>query len=267
MTNKNDYFPKISLVTVTYNSENTLEQTIRTIEQQHYPNLEYIVVDGGSTDGTIDIIKKYEDKVVTKWISEKDRGISDAFNKGIHMSSGEVIGIVNSDDGLELGTLYELAKHYLPEIDVYRGNILFWNEKTGGKIREVPSMHFSFSGWKLSVCHQGTFISRKAYYKFGMYNINYKFAMDLDLLMRYERAGAKFKYIDYDMAYFTMNGLTFQKFTMENWLEMERIIRSNGGSSIDVLKYKLLKSAKLLFKRIVNNDAAIKLKNYKDNKR
>lgn len=260
-----DNYPKISLITVTYNSERTIERTIKSIEKQQYSNLEYIIVDGKSTDGTIDVIKKYEDKIITRWISEKDRGISDAFNKGIRMSTGDIIGIVNSDDGLEPGALYALAEHYSPEIDVYRGNIFFWNEATGAKIREVPSMHFSYSGWKLNVCHQGTFVSAKAYRKYGMFNLKYNYAMDLDLLMRFERLGASFKYISYDMAYFTMDGLTFQKFTKENWIELESIIIANGGSRIDVAKFRILKSSKLLLKKIVNNDTALKIKNIKDN--
>ena len=257
--------PKITIITVTYNSEKTLERTILSVASQNYSELEYIIVDGGSTDGTVDIIKKYEDGIITEWISEKDKGISDAFNKGIGMATGSLIGIINSDDGLEPGALHELARHYDPEVDVYRGNIFFWNEENNTKIREVPSMHFSYSGWKLSVCHQGTFVSRKAYDKYGTFNTDYKYAMDLDLLMRYERVGAIFKYIDYDMAFFTMNGITFQKFTRANRIEVENIILSNGGTGLDILKYRVIKYLKLLFKKIVSNDTALKIKNFRDN--
>lgn len=88
---------KISIITITYNSEKTLEDTIQSVARQNYPDLEYIIVDGGSKDATLDIVKKYSN-VVTKWISEPDKGISDAFNKGIKIASGELIGIINSDD-------------------------------------------------------------------------------------------------------------------------------------------------------------------------
>jgi glycosyltransferase involved in cell wall biosynthesis len=97
---------------------------------QDYQNLEYVIIDGGSTDGTLDIIDQYNDSIQVV-ISEPDKGISDAFNKGITHASGEVIGIINSDDILLPGALQEIAVHYNPEVDVYSGLILFWDENTG----------------------------------------------------------------------------------------------------------------------------------------
>ena len=168
-----NYIPKVSIITITFNSENTLERAIKTIIDQRYENLEYIIVDGGSKDGTLDIINKYSN-YISKWISEPDKGIADAFNKGIGLATGDVIGIINSDDGLEAGALIALAENYNPAIDVYKGNIFFWNEDSNKKIREVPSMHSSYSGWKLRLCHQGTFVTKKSYEKYGVFDINLK---------------------------------------------------------------------------------------------
>ncbi len=91
---------KFSVITVSYNSENTIEKTIKSIIAQKYPDIEYIIIDGGSTDNTVNIIKKYEQQI-TRWISESDQGIYDAMNKGINMASGDVISFLNSDDWYE----------------------------------------------------------------------------------------------------------------------------------------------------------------------
>jgi glycosyltransferase involved in cell wall biosynthesis len=88
---------KVSIITVVYNGKNTIEDCIKSVASQTYPHIEHIVIDGGSTDGTVDIIRKYEDKIAC-WISEKDKGIYDAINKGIRCATGEVIGILHSDD-------------------------------------------------------------------------------------------------------------------------------------------------------------------------
>ena len=119
-------FPRISVITITYNSAATLEETIRSVTMQDYPALEYVIIDGGSTDGTLDIVQKYKDQIQVV-VSEPDKGISDAFNKGIAHATGEIIGIINSDDILLSGALREVAEAYDPQVDVYSGYILFWN--------------------------------------------------------------------------------------------------------------------------------------------
>lgn len=261
----NDSQPTISIITVSFNSEKTIERTIKSVLGQGYSNLEYIIVDGDSTDNTCNIIKKYDD-VVDRWISEPDEGISDAFNKGIRMATGEIIGLINSDDGLEPGALKELANNYDADVDIYRGNIFFWNEKTGKKVREVPSMQIGYYGRGVNVCHQGTFISKKAYLQYGLFNEQYKYGMDYDLLLRFYLAGAKLKYINYDMAYFTMNGITFDSgASAERRKEVEIIIRSNGGNIIEVLKFRFFEFSKQLLKRVVPIDWVLMIKNAKDN--
>lgn len=106
---KEKEYPKISIVTPSYNQGQYIEETILSVINQNYPNLEYIIIDGGSTDTTIDIIKKY-DKHLTFWISEKDSGQSEAINKGINRVTGEIFNWLNSDDYLELGTLHLIAE-------------------------------------------------------------------------------------------------------------------------------------------------------------
>ena len=258
------YYPKISIITISYNSEKTIERTIKSVIDQHYDKLEYIIVDGGSKDSTVDIIKKY-DQYISKWISEKDHGISDAFNKGIKMASGEIIGIINSDDGYLPNAFNKLARHYDSKVDVYKGNIIFWNEKTGKRIREKPSKKMRYSGIGLRLCHQGTFVRKDAYERFGVFDEKLRYNMDLDLLFRFERNGAQFKFVDEDLAYFTMEGVTFEQTTEKQMDEMKAIIVKNGGNAFDILTYSVVKRIKMFIKETVGIDRVLYFKNLRTN--
>lgn len=253
-----DYI-KISIITITYNSEKTLERTIKSIIEQKYPNLEYIIVDGASKDGTLSIVEKYKEYIY-KCISEPDKGISDAFNKGIKLATGDVIGIINSDDGLLPGALNEINKMYEKNIDVYRGKVVLWKEDSETKVEEVPSMHFNFSGMN-KISHQSTFISKKAYDKYGKYNEECKFVMDYDLLLRYERAGARFKYIDKPLAFYSLGGITFSKYTKERRIETENVMRNNGATKFDIWKYRIIKYLKLAVNKVIPKEVLMKISN------
>ena len=117
-------FPKISIVTPSYNQAEFLERTILSVLNQDYPNLEYIIIDGGSTDGSVEIIKKYE-KYLAYWVSEKDKGQSDAINKGFQKSTGDILAWLNSDDTYLSGTLFKVVKAFQenPNADLIFGNI------------------------------------------------------------------------------------------------------------------------------------------------
>src|SRR6266567_1250982 len=118
---------KLSLITVTFNSERYLAETMESVLSEDYPDLEYILVDGGSTDGTLEIIGAHAEKDTrVRWISEPDEGIADAFNKGLALATGEVIGILNSDDTYAPGALQAVADAMAahPECDVFHGDML-----------------------------------------------------------------------------------------------------------------------------------------------
>ena len=119
-------YPVISVVTICYNSVNTLEETIKSVVEQKYPYIDYVIIDGGSTDGTLDIIEQYKEHL-GYFCSEPDKGISDAFNKGIFHAKGDLIVIINSDDILLPNALEVVAKFYEPDVDVYRGNVIIRN--------------------------------------------------------------------------------------------------------------------------------------------
>ena len=256
-----DKKPRISIITITFNSAKFVERAIKSVLNQRYTNLEYIIVDGGSTDGTVDIIKRYDDRI-TKWVSEPDKGISNAFNKGINMATGEIIGIINSDDGLLPGALANIAKAYNPSVDVYRGKVLLWKEDSDTKVVEIPTMHFSFGGLN-NVSHQSTFIAKRAYEKYGMYDESCKYVMDYDLLVRFQNEGAKFKYIDKVLAFYTLGGVTFTKVTKARLDEIVRVMRQNGASNIDIAKYRVVKFGKETVKRIVPKETLLRIRHGK----
>lgn len=253
--------PKISIITITYNSARFVERAMKSVIDQNYENLEYIMIDGGSTDETVDIIKKYDDKLA-RWVSEPDGGISNAFNKGIRMATGDIIGIINSDDGLMPGALDELAAAYEDGVDVYRGKVLLWKEESDTKVVEIPTMHFNFNGMN-NISHQSTFVTRKAYVKYGVYDETCKYVMDFDLLMRFQNAGAKFKYVDRVLAFYSLGGVTFTKVTKKRIEEIVRVMRQNGASEIDIIKYRIIKWTKERIKALVPKETLMKIRHRK----
>lgn len=245
--------PKISIITITYNSENTIEDTIVSVVSQRYDNLEYLIIDGGSIDHTLDIVNKYRDKIAVV-ISEPDKGISDAFNKGIRNATGEIIGIINSDDVLMLGALNSIANYYDPSIDVYSGNVLFWFENTGEEYSVKPEITFDKLKLQYSVAHPGRFIRKSAYEKYGMYGLDFRYNMDIDLLCRFYKNGASFIHIDQDLAKFRMGGTTADNiYKKKN--DYRLFVTNYGGSNWDfkriwcqaVIKYYLIQLSTCLW--------------------
>ena len=245
--------PKISIITITYNSDATIEETIRSVTMQDYPALEYVIIDGGSTDGTLDIIQKYRDQIQIV-VSEPDKGISDAFNKGIARATGEIIGIINSDDILLPGALRELAEAYDPQVDVYSGLILFWNEETGETFPSYPDVKFDTLKLQYNVAHPARFIRKDAYQRFGLYCVDLRYMMDIELLCRMYQQGAKFKLVEKPLAKFRIGGTTNDPIYKKKE-DYRAFVRSFGGSSWDfrriwmqaVIKYNLIQWGYRLF--------------------
>jgi glycosyltransferase involved in cell wall biosynthesis len=186
--------PLISVVTVVRNGEAHLERAIRSVLDQSYDNVEYIVIDGGSTDSTLDMIRKYDDQIDC-WVSEPDRGIYDAMNKGIALATGELIGLLNSDDDYLPDALSEVARAWeaSPGKDVVitgRWNVLFDNKDLG--ITLSPSLKFH----SLRICHQATFIPKWVYEAHGMYDTKYRYSADLEMAVRLHASGVPFLLLD-----------------------------------------------------------------------
>lgn len=183
---------KISLITVTFNSESTLRDTLQSVLAQSYPNIEYILVDGASKDNTVDIIKEYEPKFNgrMRWISEKDKGLYDAMNKGIRMATGEVVGIINSDDFYHRKDVIEkMAEAFGDEtVQAVYGDVRFVNPDDLDKtVRYYSSKNFSPARFRYGFmpAHPTFFTYRKHFEEFGYYKTDYRIAADYELLIRF----------------------------------------------------------------------------------
>ncbi|MFH1899649.1 MAG: glycosyltransferase [Patescibacteria group bacterium] len=177
----NKKFPKISVITPSYNQGKFIERTIKSVLDQKYPNLEYIVIDGGSTDDTLEVLKKYSSKL--KWISEKDKGQADAINKGIRISTGQILSYLNSDDIYEAGSLEVIANYFTnnPEAMIVHGKGKHI-DKNDKYIEDYPSKPTDYLGLHptCSICQPTTFWRRELVEEIGYFDESLKYAMDYD---------------------------------------------------------------------------------------
>jgi len=180
-------YPKISIITPSYNQGEYIEQTILSILNQNYPNLEYIIIDGGSTDCTVEIIKKY-DASITYWVSEKDRGQSHAINKGLLIASGDIINWLNSDDYYEPGSLFKVAEAFQKTQKIHA--ILGRTRIVGGEYEQISKTEYRendpfFNFSKARIDQPSTFFSKEFYSKIKELNEDLHLAMDLDLWLKF----------------------------------------------------------------------------------
>ena len=198
---------KISIITATYNSEKTIGDTIKSVLSQTYKDIEYIIVDGGSTDGTISVVKRKENEFQgrLKWISEKDRGIYDAMNKGIRMATGDVVGILNSDDFYtDVDILQTIADTFRLEdnLDAVYGDIHFVREDNLDKcVRYYSSKMFSpfWLRFGFMPAHPSFYCRREVFAKAGLYRLDYKIGADYEMMVRlFKKQKITAKYIAKD---------------------------------------------------------------------
>lgn len=179
---------KISIITVSLNSVNTIEDCIKSVVNQSYKNIEYIIIDGASTDGTLDIIKKYENKI-SFWISEKDYGIYDAMNKGIKIAIGEVVGLLNSDDIYADNFVIEDIVEFITKknVDSCYGNLTYVDRKNTNKIiRFWKAGKFIKSKFKIGWMppHPTFFVKNQIYERYGSFDLKFHMGADYELMLR-----------------------------------------------------------------------------------
>jgi glycosyltransferase involved in cell wall biosynthesis len=194
-------WPRLSIITPSYNQGKFLEATIRSVLLQGYPNLEYIIIDGGSTDQSVEIIKKYE-KYLFYWHSRKDRGQADAINQGLEKSSGDILGWINSDDVYVKGAFYKIVKafHSHPDCIVVHGNRILINA-VGQVTGWVCLPPFDPKTLVYNVCSETAFWQRSAMKEAGILNSSLQFAIDLEFFGRLYQYGKFLKLNDY-LGYF-----------------------------------------------------------------
>jgi glycosyltransferase involved in cell wall biosynthesis len=198
----------VSIVTPCYNSEKTIEKTLRSIESQTYENIEYIIIDGASSDNTIDIIKKHKAKLPKnlKVVSEKDGGIYDAMNKGIRMATGKLVGIVNSDDWYENDTVEQV-------VNAYKGNkyeVIYGMQRNylNGKEKTTFIHHHDFLPEQM-ITHPTCFVTKDTYNDLGLFDTSYRSAADYDLMLRFwESKKVTFTSIMRILSNFQMGGMS-----------------------------------------------------------
>lgn len=176
---------KVSIITVTFNSEKYLEDTLLSIFSQSYSNIESVVIDGKSTDGTLRILQKYQNEI--RYISEPDTGIYDAMNKGIALATGDIIGILNSDDVLfDKDVVKNMANSFSNDIDCVYGNVILVNE-ADKMVRNYSSSNFKLKDFEFGHMppHPSFYVRKEAFKKFGHYNTSFKISADYDLLLRF----------------------------------------------------------------------------------
>jgi glycosyltransferase involved in cell wall biosynthesis len=200
-------YPKISVITPSYNQGQYIEETILSVLNQNYPNLEYIIMDGGSNDNTVEIIKKYADKI-NFWVSEKDKGQADAINKGFERATGDILCWLNSDDYYFPDTLSYVASH----IDILKKEIIFGEVdhifEPSKKIKHSNAKN-KFENYQLElydyIIQPGSFWTKKVWEEVGQVNEKLHFVFDWDWFVRAKKANTNFKYMQRVMAMYRVH--------------------------------------------------------------
>ncbi|MCP2500546.1 MAG: glycosyltransferase [Deltaproteobacteria bacterium] len=250
-------------MTVVFNGEEHIEQAILSVLGQRYQNMEYIVVDGGSTDSTLAILDRYADRI-DYWISEPDCGIYDAMNKGIALASGDLVGLLNCDDWYTPEAIEEVVRAFLTQPDreaVVAGKWRVILEDIPMTITISPSLKFHVG---MPICHQAMFIPRALYRRFGVYDLRYRIGADLDLTVRFHVNGVKFVLIDAVIVNYRMGGSSAHYFR-EVGAEHSRILRSNLPWTTYILhriirlKFEMLMAVSTMLKKTIGGRATGRL--------
>jgi len=242
---------KISVITVCYNSVATIRDTIKSVLEQDYSNIEYIIIDGGSKDGTLEIINEYKNKIA-KIISEPDKGIYDAMNKGIYVSTGDYVGTLNSDDIFSHSKVLSDVARLLENTEfdaVYGDLILVDRENTSKIVRRFPSKYFK--KWKIRfgfmLPHPTFYARRNLFDELGYYKLNYRVSADFELITRFLKRGITTTRISDVMVKMRQGGISSNGFwwRIHQNFEIVRACKENGiYTNIFLILFKI--PAKLL---------------------
>jgi|APSaa5957512535_1039671.scaffolds.fasta_scaffold75386_1 glycosyltransferase involved in cell wall biosynthesis len=228
--------PLVSIVTVVYNGEVFLEKTIQSVINQSYSNIEYIIIDGGSTDETVDIIKKYEDRI-DYWVSEIDSGIYDAMNKGIDLASGDWINFMNAGDSFVGCNVLLNLNYFLSDInyDIIYGdvNIIDTNNSKNlyHRISHIIDKSFLMEG---TICHQSIFFRKILFDMYEKHDLSYKIVGDFERLVCFFKKGVKFKHSNMVICNYLNDGFSVKNYYKGN-IERLLVLKKSKWSSVKII--------------------------------
>lgn len=237
---------KVSVITACYNRKKSIRDSIESVLSQSYPNIEYIVVDGASRDGSVEIIRSYSDKITT-FISEPDKGMYEAINKGIRLATGDIVGLMHSDDTFyDSGVLSKIAKAFEQnQTDIVYGNGIYVDENNPKKVvRDWISGDYTKKkmkhGWL--PLHPTVYVRREVFEKVGLYDESYRIAADSDMLVRMlYKNDFKVYYLNEYIVCMQMGGLsTSVKTQKKKWAEDLRLYHLHGLNPYVALTGKIL---------------------------
>lgn len=235
--------PLISVVTVSYNAVSVIEKTILSVISQTYSSMEYIIIDGGSTDGTVDVIKKYSDKI-SYWVSEPDKGVYDAMNKGVKIASGEWVNYMNAGDSFASNSvLCALFDMDLSEdIGVVFGDTVFVKGNSRKVVRYGVDPHHKV----MPSCHQSIFCKRELLLKY-LFDLSFKIAADYNFFYQIYEANVQRKYVNIIVSiYDAMDGIS----SRHEWVTRKEMLKIENRSCIYYVK-SLFLYIKLTIKKIL----------------
>ena len=227
---------KVSIITVVFNGQNTIKDTVKSVLTQDYPDIEHIIIDGASTDGTMQVIQSYSDRIA-HIVSEPDQGIYDAMNKGIKLATGDLVGILNADDFYASSDVIStVVKQFeISQVDSVFGDLVFVKpDALDQVIRYYSSAKFHpkqfAAGWMPA--HPTFFVKRWAYEQYGLFKTDYKIASDYELLIRFlAKYQLSYRYIPKVMVKMRAGGVS-TKNLRSNWVLNQEIVRGCAENGI-----------------------------------
>lgn len=235
---------KVSIITVVYNNQATLDHAIHSVLSQDYPDIEYIIIDGGSTDKTVEIIQSYPDQI-SQWISEPDQGIFDAMNKGIKLATGDIIGILNSDDFYADDQVISrvVAEFKTKQVDSVFADLVFVKpDNLNQVVRYYSSANFHPDrfAWGWMQAHPTFFVKREIYQKYDLFKTDYQIAADYELSIRFlAKHQISYSYIPQVLVKMRTGGVS-NRTLFSNWILNQEIVRGCRENGIETNMFKVL---------------------------
>ena len=222
--------PKVSIITVTFNCRENLIKTLKSLHSQGFNDWEHIIIDGQSTDGTVEVIKENE-SLITYWITEKDNGIYDAMNKGLKVSKGDYVVFLNAGDTFyDESTLDKIPFKEFPDAEIFYGDAMILDQdgkSLGLRHKKLP-YDLSWKHFKrgMVVCHQSIFVKREIA---PFYDLNYKYTADIDWVMKSLKVSRQIVFTNTIISNFTQDGFSKQN-QIRSWLDRYRILKKHFGT-------------------------------------